>query len=598
MARLQRSLKILCTWFLLCAGYTALPAEAGDPPRKPVLVYTQGPMVGELGDSPATLMARLHERNPLSVNVMLHMDWEYPHRLSESAQAAQAAKIRRLQNKIVSAMKPALDEEFVDMDSSDFPHLALAVNEPQLRSLLNNRWVRAIQEVGPDYEADLGHSTEVIGADKVWWPSENVIRGGQMMELAGEGQTIVIIDSGVYHPTLIDESRIVDGACFNYLNHSCATYNATMNCLCHPGDCLTERFLNNWNPPRTQNNWETRKVLGPGQRWVGIVSACGWSRLIQGSEAGKPPQQDQYHTQQEYYAAYNHGTHVATIAAADSPSLKGVAPKANIIRFQLGHHLVDWQAAGLGWQTWKGGPIVKVGFATWGLNKALARVYELRSTYNIAAVNLSLSSGSFEALCDGGDLFMRDRVNALHGAGIAVVVSTGNRALDPDYEKKIGSPACFSKAIAVGSTSLYLGNYREPDDLMSGFSQHASMVDLLAPGGETPNASKGVLAGVPLSGTGTGTVRMAGTSMAAPHVAGAIAVLKGYKPGASVNELVTALKCTGEPIPHRWGISRNRIDLRSAVKFLENGETHCNMPEIDRSKLRDGGEWLPRHKWF
>jgi hypothetical protein len=29
MARLQRSLKILCTWFLLCAGYTALPAEAG-----------------------------------------------------------------------------------------------------------------------------------------------------------------------------------------------------------------------------------------------------------------------------------------------------------------------------------------------------------------------------------------------------------------------------------------------------------------------------------------------------------------------------------------------------------------------------------------
>ena len=594
MPRMQRFLRILSAWFVLCAGYTALPTEASDPPRKPVLVYTQGPLVGELGDSPATLMARLRERNPLSVNVMLHMDWEYPHLLSESAQATQAVKIRALQNKIVSAMKPALDEEFVDMDSSDFPHLALAVNEPQLRSLLNNRWVRAIQEVGPDYEADLGHSTEVIGADKVWWPSENVIRGGQMMELAGEGQTIVIIDSGVYHPTLIDESRIVDGACFNYLNFSCATYMATMNCLCHPGDCLTERFLNNWSPPRTQNNWETRKVLGPGQRWVGIVSACGRSRLIQGSEAGKPPQQDQYHTQQEYYAAYNHGTHVATIAAADSPNTKGVAWKANIIRMQLGHHLVDWQAAGLGWQTWKGGPIVKVGFSSRGLRKALARVYELRNTYDIAAVNLSLGSGSFTNYCDGGDLFLKDRVNALHSAGIAVVAATGNKGLDPDHEKSIQQPACFSKAIAVGSTSLYLGNYREPDDYLSGFSQHALMVDLLAPGGEQPESAKGVLAGVPPSGT----VRHAGTSMAAPHVAGAIAVLKGYKPDATVDQLVTALKCTGQPIYHRWSISRNRINLRSAIKFLENGETNCNMPGINRSSLRNDGEWLPRHKWF
>ncbi len=593
MTRFQRTLKILSAWIVLCAGYTALPVEAGDPPRKPVLVYTQGPLAGELGDSPSALIARLQERDPLSVNVMLHMDWKYPHNLSKTTQAAQAAEIRRLQNRIVAAI-PGLDQESVFMQPAEFPHLGVIVDEPQLRSLLNNRWVTAVQEeVHAIFEADLGHSTEVIGADKVWWPSVNVMRGGQSVELAGEGQTIVIIDSGVYHPTLIDESRIVDGFCFNEHRANwlgCA--NSMKECRCHPGPCVEHRRQDMWQWRRNGIvRWIYWYTPAPGHVWVGAVSAC--ERRL-GREAGKPPTQDQYHTQQEYHAAYTHGTHVATIAAGNSPNFKGVAPKANIIRMQVGFHLVD--TTGLTGETWKSGPIVDIKYTKRAITQALQRAYALRDTHNIAAINISLGGEAYEVECDHHDPFYRDFVNAPHGAGIAVVAATGNSALDSDNERKIGLPACLRKAIAVGSTSLYVGS--EPDDLMSSFSQHSSMVDLLAPGGETPNADKGVLAGVPPSGTGTGTVRMAGTSMAAPHVAGAIAVLKGYKPDATVDELVTALKCTGEPIPHRWNVSRNRINLRSAVKFLENGETHCNMPEIDRSKLRDGGEWLPRHKWF
>ena len=62
--------------------------------------------------------------------------------------------------------------------------------------------------------------------------------------------------------------------------------------------------------------------------------------------------------------------------------------------------------------------------------------------------------------------------------------------------------------------------------------------------------------------------------MAAPHVAGAFALLKEYKPGASVAELQTALECTGKSIS-RGGISKPRIDIHGAYRFLKKNKTDC-----------------------
>jgi hypothetical protein len=54
--------------------------------------------------------------------------------------------------------------------------------------------------------------------------------------------------------------------------------------------------------------------------------------------------------------------------------------------------------------------------------------------------------------------------------------------------------------------------------------------------------------------------------MAAPHVAGAWAVLKHAKPQASVTELETLLKSVGPNVTSRNGaVVRKRLDLRAAL---------------------------------
>lgn len=63
--------------------------------------------------------------------------------------------------------------------------------------------------------------------------------------------------------------------------------------------------------------------------------------------------------------------------------------------------------------------------------------------------------------------------------------------------------------------------------------------------------------------------------MATPHVAGAFAILKQAKPSATINELQTALSCTGKPIK-RAGISKPRIDVLSALNVVRSPATGCN----------------------
>src|SRR5262249_17387926 len=67
---------------------------------------------------------------------------------------------------------------------------------------------------------------------------------------------------------------------------------------------------------------------------------------------------------------------------------------------------------------------------------------------------------------------------------------------------------------------------------------------------------------------GTGYEYFGGTSMAAPHVTGAWAVLKQAKSTATVAEILAALQSTGKPIPDtRAGgtVTKQRINIRNAL---------------------------------
>lgn len=134
------------------------------------------------------------------------------------------------------------------------------------------------------------------------------------------------------------------------------------------------------------------------------------------------------------------------------------------------------------------------------------------------------------------------------GPGIATVISSGNNG----YTDSMHAPACISSAVSVGSTG--------DTDAVSWFSNSAPSLSLLAPG-------EAVYSSVPSGGF----THFQGTSMAAPHVAGAWALLKQQNPSASVASLLSALQSTGLPVADTrvaGGVTKPRIKIADAAALL------------------------------
>jgi hypothetical protein len=175
-----------------------------------------------------------------------------------------------------------------------------------------------------------------------------------------------------------------------------------------------------------------------------------------------------------------------------------------------------------------------------------------RAAYNIAAFNLSLGFGGFTAPCANDPLAIA--VGTARTAGILASVASGNNG----FLNATSSPACAPAAVSVGAVydanlgGLGYGMCSDPvtaADRVTCFSNSASFLTVLAPGAVVTAAD----------------VSMTGTSQAAPHVAAAIAVLKGAFPTEGPDALVARLKNTGRAVTDpRNGIVTPRIDLATA----------------------------------
>ncbi len=236
----------------------------------------------------------------------------------------------------------------------------------------------------------------------------------------------------------------------------------------------------------------------------------------------------------------HHGTHVAGIAAGAGQGFGGVAPGADIIAIQVFSEVVDQ-----GWCQQAQLPTPCLGTFPSDQLLALEHVALLKDSIDIAAVNMSLGGGAFAANCD--DDPRKPAIDNLRAAGIATVIASGNSAFDG----AVGTPACISSAIAVGSTTK--------TDQVSEFSNHAGIIDLMAPGSAI-NSS--------LPGGGFGLE--SGTSMAAPHVSGAVAALRSADPLATVDEIEGALTSTGRGVT-RALVTKPRIQVDAAVAALLEG---------------------------
>lgn len=216
--------------------------------------------------------------------------------------------------------------------------------------------------------------------------------------------------------------------------------------------------------------------------------------------------------------------------------------------------------------------------------------WTVRNTYwhKIVAVNLSLGSPRQFNWCSS-DLSSSGYYQAfdlLRWYGIIPVVSSGNDA-NASY---LSEPGCSSKALSVGSVtddkitdvSFYTGGIcaetlGTPKDTVSCFSNGGQELDLLAPGDR-------ITAGGWLA---------AGTSQAAPHVAGAVAALRSFYRWEHVDETIERLVQSGKPITDpRNGITYPRLDLGAAINIdacdINPLAPGCQFTRIDCGRRYDG----------
>ncbi|MEX8493580.1 S8 family peptidase [Sphaerotilus sp.] len=180
-------------------------------------------------------------------------------------------------------------------------------------------------------------------------------------------------------------------------------------------------------------------------------------------------------------------------------------------------------------------------------------------------VNLSLGSNLSSALDDA--------VTRLTGAGFTVSVSAGNGNADACTQSPARAPAVLTVA---SSTS---------NDARSSFSNFGRCVDLFAPGSAISSAA---------ASNPHGWTTLSGTSMAAPHVTGAAALLLQERPKLTPAQVATQMLYQATP-------SRITDSRGSPNKLLFTGpgrQLYFPTPwDVHVAQLTPSGKTLTRTSW-
>ncbi len=245
---------------------------------------------------------------------------------------------------------------------------------------------------------------------------------------------------------------------------------------------------------------------------------------------------------------YGHGTHVAGIIAGNGTdsdgSYMGVAPGVTLISLKISDE------NGMAYES--------------DTVEALQWVLENKETYNIRVVNLSINATQE----------MSYHVSPLDAAaeilwfnGIVIVASAGNYGLDTEFNPVKAAPANDPFIITVGASDEKGTSRRNDDDIALWSAWGATLdghekPDIVAPGKDIVSVLSGLSDWdtqhpdrVVLNGE---YFRLSGTSMAAPMVTGAVALLLQDEPNL-----------TPDQVKHRLLATAGTVDLFQSYPYLD-----------------------------
>lgn len=236
------------------------------------------------------------------------------------------------------------------------------------------------------------------------------------------------------------------------------------------------------------------------------------------------------------YANVNHGTHVAGIVASNDTTYRGVAPDAKLAALKV---FRDSDGGG--------DTNMVISAIDWCISNA--------SILNISVITMSVGISGYvnSSYCDSSSPMAAAASEAV-AYDIFVDAASGNDGSSTG----ITTPACGENVTSVGRTN-------DDDTVFESTSNSASILDLLAPGTSIKSTIKGQTFD-----------NMGGTSMSAPHVAGAAALMiqywkEAYNLNITPTQLERKLKITGKLITDsRNSVTTPRIDVLAAIQPFIN----------------------------
>lgn len=241
-----------------------------------------------------------------------------------------------------------------------------------------------------------------------------------------------------------------------------------------------------------------------------------------------------------------HGTHVAgTIAAVanNNKGIAGVAYGAKISPVRVLGKCGGYDSDIIDAITWSSGGTVS----------------GVPANTNVAKViNMSLGG---DGACSTAT---QSAINAAVNRGTTVVVAAGN---DNDNVAN-HSPGNCNNVISVAATNRA--------GAKASYSNYGAKVDISAPGGQTSTGTANGILSTLNSGARTPSTESyayyQGTSMATPHIAGLVALMKAVKPSLTPAQIETAIKANARALPGACsgGCGAGLADAAKTVAAVRN----------------------------